>query len=859
MGVKVFAWLGGFALFLGAAYFLKLSIDRGWIPPALRVALGFVAGAGLLVGGLWSAGKRYATTGHALCATGVVTLYAVTFSCRALYHFEFFGVIPTFVLMTLITAVAFLLAVRLNAQVVAILGLLGGFLTPVLLSTGSDNPLGLFGYLTLLDIGLLAVAVRCHWHHLAVLAAAGTAALQIGWAGKYFTLEKLPIAVGVCALFVTLFTAAVEVARRIARTTDWLAGAALVPAVTALGFSIYFCDLPAVAAQPGWVLGNVLFADLALLTLAVVHVSMVRLHLIAGLAVLGIAALWITRAATNDLLSWALGFVFVFAALHTVFPFVVRRFRPDVDETRLTGLFAPASLLVLLLPVLQLEAVSWLLWPVVLLVNLLALGAAVVSRLFIALAAAILLTVVVLGMAITRVQVGGGMLELGLTAGFAVFFVAAAVWAMRRFGDETEDSPALVPWLAHLPGASAALPFVLLVLLAGRLQPADPSAIFGVALLLDALVLGLCVVARQGALAVAGLIGTLLVEYSWQGDWMAGRADGVALGWFAGFATLFLVFPFFVRRRVIDLQPPWAVAALSLPLHFYLLHKSVGVVWPNDLPGALPALCALPPLAGLIILIRTLPAEAHFRLNRLAWFGAATLFFITLIFPLQFWEHGPQWITIGWALEGAALLWLFQRVPHPGLRIAGVGLLAAVFARLILNSAIFDYAARGEQAVFNWILYTYGIATLCCFAGARLLAPPRDRVLGFSAPALLATLGTILAFALVNLEIADYFTPAGHRLTLDFSGNFARDMSYTIAWALFALTLLGAGIAKRQRAVRFAAIALLVVTLLKLFFYDLDELEQLYRVGALMVVAVVAIAASFLYQRFLGKAEKKTS
>ena len=68
--------------------------------------------------------------------------------------------------MTLITAVAFLLAVRMDAMAVAILGMAGGFLTPVLLSTGQDNPLGLFGYIALLDIGLLTVARRKEWRAL---------------------------------------------------------------------------------------------------------------------------------------------------------------------------------------------------------------------------------------------------------------------------------------------------------------------------------------------------------------------------------------------------------------------------------------------------------------------------------------------------------------------------------------------------------------------------------------------------------------------------------------------------------------------------------------------------------------------
>lgn len=137
------------------------------------------------------------------------------------------------------------------------------------------------------------------------------------------------------------------------------------------------------------------------------------------------------------------------------------------------------------------------------------------------------------------------------------------------------------------------------------------------------------------------------------------------------------------------------------------------------------------------------------------------------------------------------------------------------------------------------------------FASARLLAPPRDRVLNVRAPALLCTLGAVLAFLLVNIQVADFFTAPGARtLTFKFSGNFGRDMTYSIAWALFALVLLVIGLNRAIAAARYAALALLGVTVLKLFLHDLAKLAQLYRIGALIGVAVIAIVASFLYQRF---------
>ncbi len=857
VGVKLFAWIAGAGLFLTAIYFLKFSIEHGWIPPAVRAALGFLAGAGLIVGGLVSIRRAFATAGQTLVATGIVVLYAATVACRHYYRIEFFsdasttGTLASGGLLCLITAAAFLLAIRLNAQVVALLGLLGGFLTPVLLSTGVDNPPGLFGFIALLDLCLLAVALHRRWDYLTTLAALGTAIMQVGWACEFFTATKLPTAVAVLVGFNLLFTLAVLVARRLGRASDWLAGAALLPPAIALGFSLFFSLHSAVAMRAGWVLGNLLLADLALLAVCALHRPLARASLGAGLATFGVAAVWIGASVDHSLLPWALGFVVVAAALHAAFPFVQERLEPGIDARRWSALFPPLGLILLLIPLAQLGDVGWWLWPVVLVLDLFALAAAALTRLLAALVGALLLTLVVLGVAIGQLPAGfaGGGRELFLVAAFAVFFCAGALWLLRRCGGKLgAEAP---DWSAYLPDATAALPFVLLLMIVFKLRPADPSSLFGVVLLLGAMLAGIAVVARRGAPVLAAFVGTLLVEYCWSGELGELGDRSVALVWFAAFALGYLALPFLFRRRVLDLQPLWAVAALALPLHFLLIHRAVATLWPQltaDFGGALPALCALPPLLGLIALLRTIPADAPCRLNRLAWFGAATLFCITLIFPLQF---SNQWLTIAWALEGAALLWLFHRIPHPGLRVAGIALLAAVFARLVLNPEVLHYAMRSPTPILNWILATYGIAALCCFAGMRLLAPPRDRVLGWNAPALLATLGTILAFALVNFEIADYFTPAGSFVRLKFSGDFARDMSYTIAWALFALVMIVVGLARHLRAARYAALVLLGVTCLKLFLHDTASLETVWRIAAFAVVSAVALAASFLYQRFL--------
>jgi uncharacterized membrane protein len=124
-------------------------------------------------------------------------------------------------------------------------------------------------------------------------------------------------------------------------------------------------------------------------------------------------------------------------------------------------------------------------------------------------------------------------------------------------------------------------------------------------------------------------------------------------------------------------------------------------------------------------------------------------------------------------------------------------------------------------------------------------------------PPLLSGFGVVLAFLLLNIEIADYFSAPGSTLTFEFSGNFARDMTYSIAWALFALGLLVYGIMRNVPVARYAAMGLLCVTLIKLFFHDLAQLAQLYRIGAFISVAAIAMLASFAYQKFYTATAKK--
>src|SRR5207302_8103578 len=85
MGVKLFAWIGGLALFLGVAFFVKYSFENNLVSVQLRVTIGYLIGAGLIGVGLWLSRARHAVTVQTLCATGTLILYANIFASHAYY------------------------------------------------------------------------------------------------------------------------------------------------------------------------------------------------------------------------------------------------------------------------------------------------------------------------------------------------------------------------------------------------------------------------------------------------------------------------------------------------------------------------------------------------------------------------------------------------------------------------------------------------------------------------------------------------------------------------------------------------------------------------------------------------------
>src|SRR5207245_11719051 len=124
----------------------------------------------------------------------IAILFATFFAAHALWNLIPAGV--AFGMLAIVTAVAVLLSIRRASLFIAVLGLLGGFATPVLLSTGENRPIPLFAYLLLLNIGLAWVAHKKRWPVLTILTLVFTTFYQWGWVNRFLTADQLSLAMG---------------------------------------------------------------------------------------------------------------------------------------------------------------------------------------------------------------------------------------------------------------------------------------------------------------------------------------------------------------------------------------------------------------------------------------------------------------------------------------------------------------------------------------------------------------------------------------------------------------------------------------------------------------------------------------
>jgi hypothetical protein len=1074
VGVKLFSAIAGIALVIAAIFFLKFSVDQGWLQPPVRFAIGVITAIALLVVCEMKAARRYPVTANAMDAAAIAILFSTFFAGHALWD-----LIPgsvTFVLLAIVTAVAVLLSIRRDSLFIAVLGLLGGFATPILLSTGENQPVPLFAYLLLLNVGLAWVAYRKRWTSVTWLSLIFTTIYQWGWVFTFLDASQLPLAMGIFLIFPLAAVGGLLIRRR----GDAAGGddadrsferGALISAALPAIFAVYLAAVPEYGARPGLLFGFVLLLDIGLFAIALARREAI-LHGVAGLTTVLTMAIWMALSYQPGAWTIVLPFVATFVVFFMMAPAiegVVRpdlKVRPSMDQVRPSiskDAALTAGVLLFVFPVLAgiepatanprllfgvlLALVVFVAWRATSMraghiyhvAAFFAVGAQAVwsaKHLTIDRLDAAVLLYAVFGIVALAVPVvarrtgraltpawGSGLVllaSLALLLFLSLGSVApAALWALALLlailnaALFIESAAGRLPLLSQIgsllswvilaswwtiAGAAvgimpslAVLTLLTLVTLAGhawsvRGQPADlpqgqmlawsnglylalvghlfllvvaanrawsipPQPLFGALLVMTLATSAASLYARTGGLHVGGtvaaalvvaqwcmiagappyglvalvavmavsayalvwirllrgqvpaasvaaaataFIGTIgviaatagrgqppfagaviahaasvliLLAIAWRLQWRALAAAAVAPAWLAVLQwqwlpsatsaqililagvlyALFVAYPFVIGRGGAQAREPYLAAVLASAMFFFAGRTAF-------LRGGLESVIGIVPVAtGAILallvrqLLRMQPAGAR-DLGRLALVAGAALAFVTVAIPLQLEE---QWITIGWALEGAALAWLFRRIPHRGLLYAASGLLIVVFVRLAANPWVLVYEPRGELRIFNWYLYTYLICAAAMLIAGWWLSKTDDTMALLPRPSRwLPACAVIVLFLLVNIEIADYYA-TGPEIVFRFGSTVSQDLTYTIAWLIFGMALLAAGIALGVRPARVTAVALIAFTTFKCFLYDLGELEGLYRVASFVGLAMSLALVALALQKFV--------
>lgn len=175
-------WLNRIAvvtLIFGVAFLFKHGVDNNWIGPRERVILGVVCAALSLFGGdrMWR--RRNQVFSQGLVGLGLSILYLSFWAAASLY--ELISHTFAFALMSGVTILGGRLAIMYSSQAIAVMGMLGGFLTPPALATGEDRPWALFTYVLLLNLGGQILGRLRNWRALEPFALAGTIFLYVAW------------------------------------------------------------------------------------------------------------------------------------------------------------------------------------------------------------------------------------------------------------------------------------------------------------------------------------------------------------------------------------------------------------------------------------------------------------------------------------------------------------------------------------------------------------------------------------------------------------------------------------------------------------------------------------------------------
>jgi uncharacterized membrane protein len=204
IGRRALGWVAVVLIVFATAFFIRYAFENNWIGPIGRVALAAAAGLALVVAGWhYDQHRGWRLFAQMLTSAGIVLLYLAVYSAFGFYHLIPQGSAAPFLLLIVVESM--ILAAQYDAPAVALVAVLGGLLTPVLMQSETDQYTAFFLYLGIFDAGVVLLTLRRSWPVVTTLALVGTQSLFWGWYNANYHPEKLVAALVFEAAVFVLF------------------------------------------------------------------------------------------------------------------------------------------------------------------------------------------------------------------------------------------------------------------------------------------------------------------------------------------------------------------------------------------------------------------------------------------------------------------------------------------------------------------------------------------------------------------------------------------------------------------------------------------------------------------------------
>jgi len=380
--------------------------------------------------------------------------------------------------------------------------------------------------------------------------------------------------------------------------------------------------------------------------------------------------------------------------------------------------------------------------------------------------------------------------------------------------------------------------------------------LFTYVVLLDAAAFVMVAAKPWRRLLALAYIGTLILYIGWYSEFYTQPQLRLTVAFATLFFAVFAIAPLVARRPEGEASVftviPLLLAFVNAGVYFLEVYGMFEEVDKHAMAWFALALAA-------VYLFLSRQTEKRFpdpeNADRLHFLHLAlAIGFITVAIPIRLDGH---WITIGWFIEAAVLLWLSDRIRSTFLSAFAVSALVLGVFRLLA----FDNF-NATTLVFNARMGTYAVA-IAVLGAMAWQGQRRSDELGRQASAIALITLNVLALIALSHEVADYYArqmaavvppyKPGRPMTYGVSDRrsiqLAEDFTYSALWMAYGAMLMIVGFWRRSALVRWQALVLIAATIVKVFVYDVSQLDRGYRIVSFIVLGVLLLAISFVYQR----------